>query len=185
MSIKSKLLFGCVASVAVLNGAFATGENVVTTKSYVDTMVDTKQDKLSGATGAVVTYGSTDGATGSNLIVTSLGSDTSATTLPTTGAVVTGLNAKQDALTGTPNTVVTYTSTAGQTTSTAVYDETAAYSGQTNALAEAGHVNAAVTNAFNAHITCNEYVSGAAETPENCLLWNVNNLSGTYVPEGN
>lgn len=184
MNIRKIILLCALVGVSAPIATFATGENVVTTKSYVDTMVDTKQDKLSGTSGYAVMYTDTDGETDELEIVNTLGTDTSEETLPTTGAVVTGLNAKQDALTGTPNTVVTYTSTAGQTGSTAVYDETSTYSGQTNALAEAQHVNAAVTNAFNAHITCNEYVSGATtQTPENCLLWNVNNLSGTYVPQ--
>jgi hypothetical protein len=98
---------------------------------------------------------------------------------------VTGRDAKQDLINGTAGTVVTYTGTAGQMTETAVYDETSAYSGQEDSLAEVQHVNDAVTNAFNAHITCHEYVANAEETAENCLLWDVNNLSGTYVPQSN
>ncbi len=185
MNIKNLVSFGVILGTFAPIATFATEENVVTTKTYVDTMVNAKQDKLSGTSGYAVTYGATDGATGSKAIVGILGTDTSAETLPTTGAVVTGLNAKQDAFNGTPNTVVTYTSTAGTVGETAVYDETSAYSGQEDSLAEVQHVNSAITNAFNAHITCNEYVSGAARTPENCLLWDVNDLSGTYIPQSN
>lgn len=185
MNIKNLVSFGVILGTFAPIATFATEENVVTTKTYVDTMVNAKQDKLSGTSGYAVTYGATDGATGSKAIVRILGTDTSAETLPTTGAVVKELNAKQDTFDGTPNTVVTYTSTAGTVGETAVYDETSAYSGQEDSLAEVQHVNSAITNAFNAHITCNEYVSGAAQTPENCLLWDVNDLSGTYIPQSN
>ena len=165
-----------------MGGAMAAHENAVTTKSYVDTAVNTKQEKLDGTSGYAVTYGATTGTTGGQQIVTTL-SGAADNTIPTTGAVATGVNSKQIKFDGTPNTVVTYTSTAGTTSETPVYDETLAYSNQTTALAEAGHVNTAVQNAFNAHITCHTYASGATQTPENCELWQVNNLSGTYVPE--
>ncbi len=185
MNIRKIILLCALVGVSAPITTFATEENVVTTKTYVDAMVGAKQDKLSGDNGYAVTYGATDGETGSKQIVSTLGTSTSATTLPTTGAVVTGLNAKQDLINGTAGTVVTYTGTAGQMTETAVYDETSAYSGQEDSLAEVQHVNDAVTNAFNAHITCHEYVANAEETAENCLLWDVNNLSGTYVPQSN
>lgn len=176
------LLFGAVVSV-LTSGAFAaTTTQTVTTQGYVDNAVATKQNKLSGTSGYAVTYGSSAGATDERQIVTSLGSDTTATTLPTTGAVVSGLNAKQNTLNGAANTVITYTGTAGGTSSKGVYNASNSYSSQTDNLAEAGHVNTAVANAFNAHLTCNRYATPGDSTSD-CLLWDVNTLSGTYMPE--
>ncbi len=176
------LLFGALVSV-LTSGAFAaTTSQTVTTQGYVDTAVATKQDKLSGTNGYAVTYGASAGTTDGRQIVTSLGSDTTATTLPTTGAVVAGLNAKQNTLNGAANSVITYTGTSGGTGSKGVYQASGSYSSQTNNLAEAGHVNTAVANAFNAHLTCNRYAT-PGDTTSDCLLWNVNTLSGTYMPE--
>ena len=181
-SMKFKYVVLFFAFALIFNGsAFAAGQ-IITTQEYVDDAVAGKQDKLSGSSGYAVTYGSSAGSTAQRQIVTSLGSDTTATTLPTTGAVVAGLNAKQAILNGPANSVVTYTGTSGGTSSKGVYNASNSYSSQTDNLAEAGHVNAAVANAFNAHITCGSYAT-PGDTTSNCLLWNVNNLSGTYLPE--
>lgn len=176
------LLCGAIASVVAANAVAATTSKTVTTQGYVDTAVATKQNKLSGTSGYAVTYGSSAGQTAGRQIVTSLGTSTTATTLPTTGAVVSGLNNKQNKINGDNNTVVQYTGTEGSLTSKGVYQASGTYSGQTSNLAEAGHVNTAVTNAFNEHITCNTYATPGDTTSE-CLLWNVNTLSGTYMPQ--
>lgn len=176
------LLFGAAVSV-LTSGAFAANTTkIVTTQGYVDDLAATKQDKLSGTSGYAVTYGASAGQTDSRQIVTTLGTSEAATTLPTTGAVVAGLNAKQNILNGSANTVVTYTGTAGGTGSRGIYQSSGSYSSQTNNLAEAGHVNTAVANAFNAHLTCNRYAT-PGDTSSDCLLWDVNTLSGTYMPE--
>ena len=180
MKFSYTLLFGAIASIIAFE-AFAVSKTV-TTQGYVDTKVATKQDKLSGSSGYAVTYGSSAGTTDERQIVTSLGSDTTATTLPTTGAVVTGLNGKQGTINGPANSVVTYTGSSGGTSSQGVYQASGSYSSQTDSLAEAGHVNTAVTNAFNAHLTCNRYATPGDSTSD-CLLWDVNNLSGTYMPQ--
>lgn len=183
--IKKSLLFGATLSV-LASGAFAAPSvttKTVTTAGYVDNLAATKQDKLSGTSGYAVIYGASAGTTDQRQIVTSLGTSTSATTLPTTGAVVAGLNAKQNILNGTANTVITYTGTAGGTSSKGVYNASNSYSSQTDNLAEAAHVNTAVANAFNAHLTCHRFDNSGVQTAEHCLLWNVNNLSGTYMPE--
>ena len=176
-----KLLIATFASIIAVD-AFALSKTV-TTQGYVDTAVATKQDKLSGTNGYAVTYGSSAGQTDGRQIVTSLGDDTESTTLPTTGAVVAGLNEKQEKINGNNNTVVQYTGTEGSLTSKGVYQASGTYSGQTSNLAEAGHVNTAVTNAFNEHLTCNTYDNSGTQTAEHCLLWNVNTLSGTYMPQ--
>lgn len=181
---KSKiLLFGVVVSVFAFDAFAAPLGRVITTKEYVDDAVAEKQDKLSGTSGYAVTYGASAGATDQRQIVTSLGTSTSATTLPTTGAVVAGLNGKQAILNGPANSVITYTGTSGGTSSQGVYQASGSYNSQTNSLAEAAHVNTAVANAFNAHLTCRTYDTSGIQTSEHCLLWDVNNLSGTYMPE--
>jgi len=177
--MKAYMFVGAMASIMAA-GAFAeTVSKTVTTQEYVTDAVATRQPKLSGTEGYVVTYGAAAGQTNGRQIVESVGTSTSAQTLPTTGAVVTALNEKQNKINGPQNTVVTYTGTSGGTSSKAVYSTSTAYSGQTGSLAEAGHVNTAVTNAFNAHLTC----SDPNQTPANCMVWNINNLSGTYMPQ--
>ena len=60
MKTKSYILAGIIAVITIGN-AFATGENTVTSKSYVDAMDATKQDKITAkTTGNVVTYNGTE-----------------------------------------------------------------------------------------------------------------------------
>ena len=179
MRTKNILIIAGVAMVASI-GAYAANENIPTSRAYVDANVSTKQGILQkqSSNNVAVTFPTTVGGTpGTRTINTSLGSSTSDTALATTGAINTGLNAKQGNINGTANTVVTYTGTSGGTASKAVYNSGSAYDGQTTNLTEAQHVNTAVQNGFNAHLSCNN-------TPD-CTLWNVNTLSGTYVPQSN
>lgn len=79
-----------------------------------------------GTAGSVVLYNGSGAIGAERAIATTLGTDTTATTLPTTGAVVTGLNGKQDNLGGTvggastAGKVVTATATAGTVGYTAI-----------------------------------------------------------------
>ena len=183
MKFKYVVLFlACAPLFVGIASAAPSNTRRITTKEYVDTAVAEKQDKLSGTSGYAVTYGESAGTTGEREIVTSLGTSTSATTLPTTGAVVARLNEKQAILNGPANSVITYTGTSGGTSSQGVYQASGSYNSQTNSLAEAAHVNTAVANAFNAHITCDTYETGYSDAAH-CLIWNVNALSGTYMPE--
>ena len=60
MKTKSYILAGIIAAITMGN-AYATGENTVTSKSYVDAMDATKQDKITAkTTGNVVTYNGTE-----------------------------------------------------------------------------------------------------------------------------
>ncbi len=63
MTNKSLIFAGIFA--VITTSSFATGENTVTSKSYVDAMDANKQDKITaGTTGTVVTYnGTTNGQT--------------------------------------------------------------------------------------------------------------------------
>lgn len=68
--MKQALFIGAIASVLTLNNAMATGENTVTSKSYVDAQDALKQDMLLANDsetypgGSVVTYGAVDGEPG-------------------------------------------------------------------------------------------------------------------------
>ena len=169
-------------SAVVSMGAFAAGENIPTSRAYVDGNVATKQGILAkqSADNVAVTYPTSVGGTpGTRTINTALGSSTSDTALATTGAINTVLGNKQTKINGTANTVVTYTGSSGGTSQKAIYSSGTAYSGQTSNLTEAQHVNGAVTNGFNAHLTCSN--------PPDCTLYDVNTLSSStaYVPQPN
>lgn len=157
--------------------------NIVTSKSYVDKIVNSKQQALSGDYNAVITYTDTAGTTAGRSIVQSLtAASTSSTTLPTSGAIVTGINQKQNKIPAANNRVITYTGTSGGLSSIGIYDDTGTYSGQTGTLAEVHHVNDAIVNGFDAHIVCDTYATPGDTTSE-CILWRINELSGTYVSE--
>ena len=60
MKTKSYILAGIIAAITMGN-AYATGENTVTSKSYVDARDELKQDKITAKTaGNVVTYNGTE-----------------------------------------------------------------------------------------------------------------------------
>jgi hypothetical protein len=174
-------LVAVLISMVCVGMSYAEGENIPTSRAYVDSNIATKQGILSHqqSDNVAVTFPTTAGGTpGTRTINTSLGSSTSDTSLATTGAINTALSHKQAKINGTANTVITYTGSEGGTGSKAVYNSTNAYSGQTGSLAEAQHVNGAVVKGFNAHLTC-------ADPDDGCLLWDVNTLStsNVYVPE--
>ena len=156
----------------ISTSAFATGQNIVASKEYVDTEIATKQPALAGSgSNVAVTYPTTAGGTpNSRTIGTTV---TTGTNLVTTGGVNTALNNKQQKINAPANTVVTYTGTSGGTGSKAIYDSSGSYAAGN--LAEVGHVNAAVAAGFNAHLTCADL---------ECTLYDVNQLSdsNTYVP---
>ena len=176
--MKNMLLFAGVFA-AVSAGAYAAGENVPTSRAYVEAGLNTKQGILQSqsSNNVAVTFPTTSGGTpGTRTINSSLGSSTSDTSLATTGAINTGLATKQGNINGAANTVVTYTGSAGGTSSRAVYNSGTAYNGQSGNLVEAQHVNDTVVNGFNAHMVCDD--------PPACTLWVVNSLTGgTYVPQ--
>lgn len=157
------------------------GDKTVTSKQYVDSNIAQKQAIITkkANNNTAMTFPTAPGGTpGSRVINTEVGTSTSDTGLATTGAINTALNAKQEKITGgTSGDVVLYNQSGGISgDSKGVYNAGSAYAGQTNKLVEAQHVNSAVTNGFNAHLTC-------ANPSDGCTLWEVNQLSGTYVPQ--
>ena len=178
----NKILVSAMIASSITCAAFATGDKRVTSRSYVDAQVATKQQKITTTgTNKAVTYPEqAGGQPTSRTINTDLGSSTSDTNLVTTGAINDALNNKQGKISGAQNTVMTYGNGQGATPgSKPVY---AAGNYNANALVEAQHVNSAVASGFNAHLTCREY-EGANNTGD-CLLWDVNSLSTSthYVP---
>ena len=187
MKTSKLILFGAVAT-AMTAGAYAAGENTVATKSYIDSGVSQKQDiisKVANNNSAMLFPTTTGGTPQSRTINTTVGTSTSDTGLVTRGAVATELNNKQETVngvSGSANKVVLYNSSGGLSATNnpakGVYNSGSAYSGQTTNLVEAQHVNGAVANGFNAHLTCNN--------PPDCDLWDINQLDAStnaYVPQ--
>ena len=180
--LKKSLIFsGFMAIIA--GNAFATGENIVTSKAYVDHEVATKQAILSAQDGdyAVIYPNSVndvdDGAVTARAILTDVGAYDDGNELVTVGAVNTALAGKQNVLpNNTAGTLVTYNGAVGSVGSANIYNSSSSYSGQTDAIVRAEHVNAAVAAGFAEHLTCSN--------PPTCTLWQVNStMNGTYVPQ--
>ena len=138
-------IFMTIAAVLLTSAVFADSSSV-TSKKYVDDFMAGYQNKIPGS-GAdkLMIYDDTDGI-GAKQIVSSLGSDTSATNIPDVGAVKGGLDGKQDTINGTAGYVMTGTGTAGDVGERAIYGTG---TNHVDALVTAGTVNTAVTNAVN------------------------------------
>ena len=121
-----------------------------TSKSYVDSQMNALQPNFAGlGANKLMTYGTTAGAVGSRDIVTTLGTSTTANSVPTRGAINTALNTKQPTMNGTAGYVATNTGTPG------VLGEKAVYGGVTkmaDALVDAQTLNNAVINAVNSEL---------------------------------
>lgn len=147
--------------------AAESSSKMVTTQTYVDNALNTKQAKITTTgTNKLMTFGNGTGATpGSRDIVTALGTSTSATTVPTVGPIVTAVNNKQNAVNGTADYVMTGTGTAGTLGEKPVYSATTNY---TNALVTAQTINTAAATAANSELTC---------VDNDCLLWQITGLA--------
>ena len=156
--------------------------NIPTSQSYVDAGVDGLQNKFAGlGANKLMTYPTgTGGTPGSRDIVTTLGtpdattgvySNTTDTTIPTTGAVKTGVNAKQNKVNGTADYVMTGTGTAGTVGQKAVYGNTTQFN---DALIEVGTVNSAIVDAVNSELTQVDENDTPSATG---LFWRVNNVA--------
>lgn len=154
---------------AVFN-AYVSSSKMVTTQTYVDNVLSGKQTRITQTgTNKLMTFGNGTGATpGSRDIVSTLGTSTSATTVPTVGPIVTAVNNKQDAVNGTANYVMTGTGTSGTVGEKPVYSATTNY---TNALVTAQTINTAAMEAANGELTCID---------NDCLLWQIR----TTTPSG-
>ncbi|MBO4700931.1 MAG: hypothetical protein J5620_04260 [Alphaproteobacteria bacterium] len=89
--------------------------------------------------------------------------------IPTVGAMMNAIaNGVSAGLpTGTAGNVVTYNSNGAIGGSVATYNGSTTYNASTDAS------KIAVMSAVQRKMTCNRYLENAAQTPENCLLWNI------------
>ena len=88
--------------------------------------------------------------------------------IPTMGAVMAAISANAPSLpTGTAGNVVTYNAQGNIGGSVATYNGSTTYNASTDAS------KIAVMSAVQRKMTCARYVQNAAQTAENCLLWNV------------
>ena len=181
---KSLIYTGIMAAIA--GNAYATGENIITSKNYVDTTVAAKQPTLTAHDGDyAVLYpgdGDADGEVGERVIINYIGDADHEGELITAGAVATALNAKQDAIEGSNalnGKVITYSGTTGETGTKDVYNSSAQYNTQTNALVMANQVNGAITGGLNQLVTCAEY-STANDPTSGCILYQINTVSNVF-----
>ena len=198
----SRSLLTSMAVVMIIGAAHAeTAEEMlkykrVTSQQYVDDAVADKQAKIGAESGdyVVVYPNSTGGDTAHDEAgeinkrhiadTLTTGNGVTGDDLPTVGAVNTGLNDKQQKLSGTSGDLVTYGATTGAVGSQKIYNSGTSYTGQQQYLVQAQHVNAAVADGFDRHITCYSYETGYENNDAHCLGWVVNSMSsGTYVPQ--
>lgn len=174
----------------------STLKKTVTSQKYVDDVAATKQTKLTAQEGdyAVIYPNSEneedDGAVSPRPIIDYIVDANYEGELVTARAVKRVLDSKQAQIDGSNalnGKVITYTGSVGAVGTRDVYNDGTAYAGQSGALISAGNVNTAITNGFNALLTCAEYSDGYTAqtdpTGDYCILYQVNTLSGTYIPQ--
>ena len=169
-------IFMTIAAIMLASAALADSSSV-TSKKYVDDFMAGYQNKIPGS-GAdkLMIYDDTDGI-GAKQIVSSLGDDTSAANVPNVGAVKTGLDGKQDTITGTAGYVMTGTGTPGEVGERAIYSASTNYP---DALVTAESVNTGVINAVNSSL---RRVNANGDPDNNGTLWEINtDLFALNVP---
>jgi len=164
----------CCLGIIITLPAF--GENLsLTTLEYVEGVLDDYQDKFPAVnTDTLVTIDSNE-SNGINQmpIVDTVGTNPNDDDhVPTTGAVVAGLNGRQTAVVNISNqNIVTYSGTTGTVTATPIYNST--NNTFSNGLVTAGTLNTAVTDAANSKVTCYQHTVQNDPSSE-CLLWQIN-----------
>ena len=155
----------------------AFGENLaLTTVEYVEGVLDDYQDLFPAVnTDTLVTIDSeqSNGINQMPIVDTIVaGENDDNEHVPTTGAVVTGLNGRQTAVLNLSNqNIVTYSGTTGTVTATPIYNST--NNTFSNGLVTASTLNTAVTTAANSKVTCYQHQTpGNTSTP--CILWQIN-----------
>ena len=181
MSIRR--IFITTVAVMLTSAVFADSASV-TSKKYVDDIMTGYQNKIPGSgTNKLMIYDNSDDSIGEKQIVSELGASTSAADVPNVGAVLNGLDGKQETFNGTAGYVMTGTGTAGNVDEKPIYGATTNYS---DALVTAETVNSGVINAVNSSlIRVNE--NGVEDS--NGTLWEINtNLfalsTRPLVPDG-
>ena len=168
MSIRQ--IFITIAAVMLTSAVFADSASV-TSKKYVDDFMTGYQNKIPGSgTNKLMIYDSNESdGINQKAIVSSLGENTSATDVPNVGAVLDGLDGKQETFNGTAGYVMTGMGTdrPGEVGERAIYG-TAVYS---NSLVTAETVNTGVTNAVNSSLI---RVDANGNPSDSGTLWEIN-----------
>ena len=150
---------------AVFAGDAMAESGSMTTQGYVDTLFGTKMDKLPAKnTDTLLIINSNAG----KAIVDALGTNASADTVPTNGAVVGGLNTKQDIVNGDSGNVMMNTGVADQVTQRPIYSSTNNYA---NAFVTAETVNNAAAAAANNEFMCISWIDD--DQTKDCLLFRI------------
>ena len=162
-------IFITIAAVMLTSAVFADSASV-TSKKYVDDFMTGYQNKIPGSgTNKLMIYDSNESdGINQKAIVSSLGDSTSATNVPNVGAVLDGLNGKQETFNGTAGYVMTGTGTAGSVGEKPIYSQSDRYA---DALVTAETVNTGVINAVNSSLI---RVDEDGNQSDNGTLWQIN-----------
>ena len=186
MSIKR--IFIVISAIFAASAVFADNSSV-TSKKYVDDLMSGYQGKLPGSGANKLMIYDDETGIGEKSIETTLGAN--ATGVPTVGAVKTGLDGKQDTITGTAGYVMTGTGYNGSVGEKPIYGTSSHYN---SALVTAETVNSGVINAVNSSLI---RVNATGDQDPNGTLWeiqddlvalnicsNYTNATGTVVQNG-
>ena len=164
-----------------MSAVFADNSSV-TSKKYVDDLISGYQGKLPGSGANTLMIYDDETGIGEKSIETTLGNSASAVSVPTVGAVKTGLDGKQDTITGTAGYVMTGTGNAGEVGERAIYSANTNYS---DSLVTAEIVNTGVINAVNSSLI---RVNEQGAPSDSGTLWEINTslfaLSTQPLPTG-
>ena len=178
MSIKR--IFIVISAIFAASTVFADNSSV-TSKKYVDDLMSGYQGKLPGSGANTLMIYDDETGIGEKAIETTLVSN--ATGVPTVGAVKTGLDGKQDTITGTAGYVMTGTGNAGEVGAKPIYSANTNYS---DSLVTAETVNSGVINAVNSSLI---RVDENGAPSDSGTLWEINtsllalDVRG-YLPDG-
>ena len=162
MSIKR--IFIAISAIFAASAVFADNSSV-TSKKYVDDLMSGYQGKLPGSGANTLMIYDDETGIGEKSIETTLGEN--ATGVPTVGAVKTGLDGKQDTITGTAGYVMTGTGNAGEVGEKPIYSANTNY---TDSLVTAETVNTGVINAVNSSLI---RVDENGDQDPNGILWEI------------
>ena len=188
MSIKR--IFIVISAIFAASAVFADNSSV-TSKKYVDDLMSGYQGKLPGSGANTLMIYDDETGIGEKSIAATLGNSASAVSVPTVGAVKTGLDGKQDTITGTAGYVMTGTGYNGSVGEKPIYGTSSHYN---SALVTAETVNSGVINAVNSSLI---RVNATGDQDPNGTLWeiqddlvalnicsNYTNATGTVVQNG-
>ena len=176
MSIKR--IFIVISAIFAASAVFADNSSV-TSKKYVDDLMSGYQGKLPGSGANTLMIYDDETGIGEKSIAATLGNSASAVSVPTVGAVKTGLDGVQDTITGTAGYVMTGTGTPGEVGERAIYSADTNYS---DALVTAETVNTGVINAVNNSL---RRVNENGDLDSNGTLWEINTslFALGYLPD--